>query len=138
MNTYSIKNLTANNGIVWHAVVEATLTRVVDRSTLMMNIMKQLCTNTLTYAHKKNSKPFLILFCVWVFLGAGCTSLRPDFETPSVIITSFNPLSSQVLTPRFEIGMRVVNPNATELSLRGMSYKGRIQVRSATANAGLV
>ncbi len=123
MNTHSIKNLTANNGIVWLAVVEATLTRVVDLSTLMINIMKQLYTNTLTYSHSKNSGPFLILFCLWVCLGAGCTSLRPDFETPSVVITSFKPLTSQGLTPRFEIGMRVVNPNATQLSLRGISYK---------------
>jgi len=89
----------------------------------MMNSMKQLCAKTLTYSRSKNSGPFLILFCLWVCLGAGCTSLRPDFETPSVVITSFKPLTSQSLTPRFEIGMRVVNPNATKLSLRGMSYK---------------
>jgi LEA14-like dessication related protein len=65
----------------------------------------------------------IIVFCLWVSLGAGCTSLRPGFEKPSVSITSFNPLTSQSLTPRFEIGMHVVNPNATKLSLRGMSYK---------------
>lgn len=70
-----------------------------------------------------NSKLFLMLFCLWACLGAGCTSLRPDFEAPSVGVTSFKPLASESLTPRFEIGMRVVNPNATKLSLRGMSYK---------------
>ena len=32
-------------------------------------------------------------------------------------------LPSPNLMPRFEIGMRIVNHNATELSLRGISYK---------------
>jgi LEA14-like dessication related protein len=89
----------------------------------MMNSMKQLYTKMLTRPHSKNSAPFLILFCLWICLGAGCTSLRPNFETPSVGVTSFKPLTSQSLTPQFEIGMRVVNPNPTKLSLRGMSYK---------------
>lgn len=85
--------------------------------------MKQLCTKALTYARGTNSGAILILFCLWVCLGAGCASLRPDFDAPSVSVTSFTPLTSQSLAPRFEIGMRVVNPNATKLNLRGMSYK---------------
>ena len=85
--------------------------------------MKKLYTKALTYARCTNSASFLILLCLWVFLGTGCTSLRPDFDSPSVGVTSFKPLTSQGLIPRFEIGMRVVNPNATELNLRGMSYK---------------
>ena len=88
-----------------------------------MNSMKQLCTRSLTHARSTSSGSFLILFCLWVCLGAGCTSLRPGFEKPSVSITSFKPVASQSLTPKFEIGMHVVNPNATKLSLRGMSYK---------------
>ena len=32
-------------------------------------------------------------------------------------------LPSRTLAPRFEIGMRIVNPNAVRLNLRGMSYK---------------
>jgi LEA14-like dessication related protein len=88
-----------------------------------MNSMKQLCTKSLTHARSTNSGSFLILFWLWVCLSAGCASLRPGFEKPSVSITSFKPLTSQSLTPKFEIGMHVVNPNATKLSLRGMSYK---------------
>lgn len=63
------------------------------------------------------------MFCLTVFLVAGCTTLRQDFEAPSVDVTSFRLLPSQSLTPRFEIGMRIVNPNAVKLNLRGMSYK---------------
>ena len=49
-------------------------------------------------------------------------TLRPGFETPSVDVTSFRLLPSNALTPSFEIGMRIVNPNAVKLNLRGMSY----------------
>jgi LEA14-like dessication related protein len=65
----------------------------------------------------------LLLCSLWLGLAAGCTTLHPGFETPSVNVTSFKPLPSQSFTPRFEIGMRVVNPNSTSLNLRGMSYK---------------
>jgi len=65
----------------------------------------------------------IFMFGLTLCLVAGCTTLRPDFETPSVNVTSFKPLASQSFTPRFEIGMRVVNPNFTSLNLRGMTYK---------------
>jgi len=71
----------------------------------------------------KVNGPCLFAFCFSVFLVTGCSTLHPDFETPSVTVTSFKLLPSQSLTPRFEIGMRVVNPNSVELKLRGMSYK---------------
>jgi LEA14-like dessication related protein len=88
-----------------------------------MDSMKQLGTKALTYCRNGDSGSFLFMICFSVYLVAGCTTLRPDFETPSVAVTSFKLLPSQSLTPRFEIGMRVVNPNSTKLSLRGMSYK---------------
>jgi len=53
---------------------------------------------------------------------ASCTTIKPSFETPTVQVISFRPLSSGGLVPRFEIGLRVVNPNADALKLRGMSY----------------
>jgi hypothetical protein len=65
----------------------------------------------------------LVLICLWIFLVAGCATLRPDFVKPSMTITSFKPIASEGFAPRFEIGMHIVNPNATKLSLRGMNYK---------------
>lgn len=70
-----------------------------------------------------SSGVFLILFSLCVCFIAGCATMRPGFVTPSVNITSFKPLPSEGIAPRFEISLRVVNPNATQLSLRGMSYK---------------
>ena len=67
---------------------------------------------------------FAVLICLWAaLLLAGCTTMRPDFVTPSVSITSFKPIASESFAPKYEIGMRVVNPNAVKLNLRGMSYK---------------
>ena len=54
---------------------------------------------------------------------SGCATLQPDFETPSVEVTAVRPIPGPELVPRFEIGLRVVNPNARELSLRGLSYR---------------
>jgi LEA14-like dessication related protein len=56
-------------------------------------------------------------------LSTGCATLRPDFEQPSVDVLSVRALPSGDLLPNFEIKLRVVNPNATELKLRGVSYK---------------
>jgi hypothetical protein len=88
-----------------------------------MTSMKRLITKVLTILRSVDCGSFLLISGLWLGLVAGCTTLRPDFETPSVNVTSFTPLPSQSFTPIFEIGMRVVNPNSTKLSLRGMSYK---------------
>jgi LEA14-like dessication related protein len=85
--------------------------------------MKRLCTNALACCSNLNSRSRLIIFCLAAFLAAGCTTLRPGFETPSVDVTSFRLLPSHALTPSFEIGMHIVNPNAVQLNLRGMSYR---------------
>ncbi|MGA8864940.1 MAG: LEA type 2 family protein [Gallionella sp.] len=70
-----------------------------------------------------NSLRGLFMLFLSIFLVAGCASLHPAFENPSLDVTSFKLLPSPNLTPQFEIGMRIVNPNATELRLRGVSYK---------------
>ncbi len=85
--------------------------------------MKLPFTKALATLRIMESGSLLMMSCLWLGLAAGCSTLRPDFETPSVNVTSFMPLPSQSFTPKFEIGMRVVNPNSTRLSLRGMSYK---------------
>ncbi len=63
-----------------------------------------------------------VWFVLCMDLIGGCSTMRPGFVTPSVNITSFKPLPSEGIAPRFEMILRVVNPNATPLSLRGMSY----------------
>ena len=66
---------------------------------------------------------WVMWFALCVGLMAGCSTMRPGFVSPTVNITSFKPLPSEGIAPKFEMSFRVVNPNATQLSLRGMSYK---------------
>lgn len=87
----------------------------------MINI-NQLGANTMTINCGIYSGAFLMLLSLCA-LVAGCSTMRPGFVAPSVNITSFKPLPSEGIVPRFEISLRVVNPNSTQLSLRGMSYK---------------
>ena len=53
---------------------------------------------------------------------AGCASLSPGFEPPKLRVVSLRPVDGAEMAPRFEIGMRVINPNAEALALRGLSY----------------
>ena len=78
---------------------------------------------TLSPTRSLGSASLIALLGLWLVLGTGCASLKPGFETPSVSVTNFRMLSSDGLVPQFEIALRVVNPNADKLSLRGMNYK---------------
>lgn len=62
-----------------------------------------------------------------LFLVA-CAGLSPQYEKPQVSVTSFTlaPDSSGI-APRFNIGLRVINPNRTALPLVGMSYSVEVE-----------
>ena len=52
----------------------------------------------------------------------GCAGFSPGYETPTVTINSFRTVPSETGLPNFEIGLRVINPNADPLPLRGVAY----------------
>lgn len=52
---------------------------------------------------------------------AGCATV-PEFESPAVSVTSVRLMPSGSVTPRFEIGLHVVNPNRVALHPRGIAY----------------
>ena len=54
---------------------------------------------------------------------AGCATVSPDFDEPTVSVTSFQARQSQSIAPQFEIGLHIQNPNRTPLKLNGISYK---------------
>ena len=65
----------------------------------------------------------IIAACLTVIvLTCGCAGLPSDYDPPTVIVNSFRALPSDGVAPRFEIGLNIINPNATELSLKGISY----------------
>jgi hypothetical protein len=55
------------------------------------------------------------------FLGA-CANLAPDLDPPKVSLESFRSLPSEGGAPRFEIKLRIMNPNTQPLDIAGISY----------------
>ncbi len=59
---------------------------------------------------------------VVIVLLTGCASLGSDYEEPSVSLTSFRALPSDSMSPEFEVGLRILNPNPQDLELVGIVY----------------
>ncbi len=51
-----------------------------------------------------------------------CATLQTEFREPTVSITYLRALPAEGMTPRFEIGLHVANPNRVALEISGLSY----------------
>lgn len=67
---------------------------------------------------------------------AACTTLSPDYEQPTVTLNSFRALPSEGMTPTFEIGLRVINPNPHPLALAGVVYTIAVQGHELVKGVG--
>jgi hypothetical protein len=67
---------------------------------------------------------------------AGCATLDPDYEEPSVTLQSFRMLPAEGMTPRFEVGLSILNPNNTDLDLAGVVYSISVQGHELVKGAG--
>ncbi|MEH6589672.1 MAG: LEA type 2 family protein [Halioglobus sp.] len=61
----------------------------------------------------------LLLLCLWL---SGCAGLNPEMDPPRVTVESFRSLPTDDIGPRFEIKLRVANPNKQSLDIVGISY----------------
>lgn len=68
----------------------------------------------------RQMKWLIILLAIPAMIG--CVTLRSDFETPTVTVNSIQMLPSGNLVPQFEVGLHIVNPNRSALSLHGIAY----------------
>ena len=59
---------------------------------------------------------------VFSLFFSGCSLLHSGYEVPSVNITTFRALPTQSFAPSFEIGLHIVNPNRSSLTLDGIYY----------------
>ncbi len=59
---------------------------------------------------------------LYLLLMGGCASLTQDIDPPKVTMESFRALPNSEGLPRFEIVLRVANPNTVALDLAGVSY----------------
>ena len=62
------------------------------------------------------------LLSLLVLMMAGCASLTPEIDPPKVSLVSFSSLPGHAGTPRFEITLRIINPNKQTLDIAGISY----------------
>jgi len=62
----------------------------------------------------------LLLFAAIVL--SGCATVLPDLDPPKVTIESVRSLPVEGSGPRFEISLRIVNPNSMALDIAGISY----------------
>lgn len=63
-----------------------------------------------------------------VFLLCNCAgTISPDFEPPVVSLHTFRMLPSESVTPRFEIGLHILNPNSDPLRFEGIFYSVDIE-----------
>ena len=68
----------------------------------------------------------IVALILSITLGA-CATLSPDYEEPTVTLSSFNALPSEGIVPAFEIGLRIINPNSQALNLEGIVYTVSLQ-----------
>lgn len=76
-----------------------------------------------TAANKINIKTVVAGFFITCSLVlAGCSSLQPKLEQPTVKVAGLQLLPAQGFSQPIEISLLISNPNDRNLSLRGMSY----------------
>tara|TARA_R110002072_G_scaffold121598_1_gene255486 strand:+ start:1540 stop:2004 length:465 start_codon:yes stop_codon:yes gene_type:complete len=63
-----------------------------------------------------------VLVVLSLMFLAGCASLTPPIDPPKISLVSFKSLPTQGSAPRFEIKLRVMNPNKQALDIAGISY----------------
>lgn len=71
-----------------------------------------------------------------VFLFSACATLDPDYEEPTVTLSSFRAIPSEGMAPAFEIGLRILNPNPQTLNLEGIVYTVSLQGHELVKGVG--
>lgn len=76
-----------------------------------------------------------------VLTATACTGLR-NLESPEVVLVGLRPLDSTLLEQRFEVDLRIYNPNNRDLDIDGIDFEldvnGQRLARAAGANAFLL
>ncbi len=89
----------------------------------------------MSFQNSRFSFAVFLLSCS-VLLIQACASLDPDYEQPTVTLSSFKALPSEGGMPTFEIGLHVLNPNASPFRLEGIVYTISIQGHEVVKGVG--
>lgn len=69
----------------------------------------------------------IIGLCIFSLLS-GCAGItNSHFEQPVVSLSSFRMVPQQAVSPKFEIGLHIINPNRQALSFEGIFYTVTIE-----------
>lgn len=68
----------------------------------------------------------LLCLAALVAVLTGCASMTAEFDPPTATLESFKVLPSEGSTPRFEIKLRIANPNKEGLDIAGIAYSVEI------------
>ena len=64
---------------------------------------------------------YCVLVLSLIFTG-GCASLYGEKDPPAISLETFRTVASETGAPRFEVTLRVANPNKTALEIAGIAY----------------
>lgn len=83
----------------------------------------------------------IVLF--WLaFLGACAALHTADFDPPTLELVGIKPLKSDGMEARFQLSVRVVNPNASALEVKGVYYElyieGNKVLTGASSDAAII
>lgn len=78
----------------------------------------------------------LIAMTLVVMLLPACGTLSPNYEQPTVTLSSFKAIPSEGMVPAFEVGLRIINPNTTPLNLAGVVYTISLQGHELVKGVG--
>ncbi len=75
------------------------------------------------------------IYCCFLMLLFGCAGTGARLEKPEIGMTSLRVIPYGGMSPRFEIGLHIVNPNSTSIELKGIFYKISIENHKILAGA---
>ena len=70
----------------------------------------------------RNNTIFLLSILALCFLCGCAGKMSPGFEPPVVSLRTFKMLPQESVSPRFEIGLHIINPNRDSLNFDGIYY----------------
>ncbi len=65
---------------------------------------------------------YVITLVLSLALLVGCASITPEIDPPKISLLSLRSIPVEGESPRFEIQLRVINPNKETLDIAGISY----------------
>jgi LEA14-like dessication related protein len=70
-----------------------------------------------------------LFLVICVALLAACTGMSAYKEAPRVSLASIQPRAANLYEQRYGLQLRILNPNATEIPIKGLSYSLEINGR---------